>query len=359
MIKLILSLLTLILPVLSFSQSGGFGVYNFLNLPGSAQMASRGGYNISIFDSDLNQAEQNPSLLNPSNSNKIALNYIDYFTGINFGYASYAYDWNKYGTFSAGIRYLNYGKFILADENGSITGEFRASDYALNVSWSKDIYKNIRAGITFKPIFSHLETYNSFGIAFDMGISYVKPEKEFCASLLIKNAGFQIKPYYQGHYEPLPFDMQLGLSKKLAHAPFRISLTAWKLNKWNLLYQTEDNTTSISFANESDTTFGDQVFNFFDNSLRHLILGVDIILLKSFYASIGYNHLRRQELKIVDKGGISGFSWGFGLKLKKFGIHYARSSYHLAGGSNHFSLQLDISRYIKNKSVDIIKKDEF
>jgi hypothetical protein len=219
--------------------------------------------------------------------------------------------------------------------------------------WAKNIYKNIRAGIDFKPIFSQLESYNSFGIAIDIGISRVIAEDEFTISLVAKNIGFQVKPYYQGHFEKLPFDLQAGVSKKLAHAPFRVSLTAQKLNKWNLLYDKEEMITSISFANDTEETKGELLFNFLDNSFRHLIIGIDILLLKSFYASVGYNHQRRQEMKIVDKSGLSGFSWGFGIQLKKFGINYARSSYHLAGGSNHFSLQFDLSQFGKTKNTEI------
>jgi hypothetical protein len=351
--KIKLIFVTLFFPLISFSQSGGSGVYSFLNLTNSARLASIGGYNISIFNDDLNFAAQNPALLNPLNNNKLALNYIDYFSGINFGYTAYARDYGKYGTFAGGIHYLNYGKFIAADETGIIAGEFKASEYAINMIWAKNIYKNIRAGIDFKPIFSQLESYNSFGIAIDIGISRVIAEDEFTISLVAKNIGFQVKPYYQGHFEKLPFDLQAGVSKKLAHAPFRVSLTAQKLNKWNLLYDKEEMITSISFANDTEETKGELLFNFLDNSFRHLIIGIDILLLKSFYASVGYNHQRRQEMKIVDKSGLSGFSWGFGIQLKKFGINYARSSYHLAGGSNHFSLQFDLSQFGKTKNTEI------
>ena len=355
--KLLLILTTLILPVFSFSQSGGYGVYNFLNLTNSARLASLGGHNISVYNDDLNFAAQNPALLNSLNNNKLSLNYIDYFAGINFGYTAYARDFGKLGTFAGGIHYINYGKFISAEENGIINGEFKASDYALNLIWAKEVYKNIRAGINLKPIFSNLESYNSFGIALDLGISYVNNEKEFCASLVAKNIGFQINPYYEGHYEKLPFEVQVGVSKKLAHAPFRVSLTGQKLNRWNLLYDTEEEITSISFATDTDTSKGEVLYDFLDNSFRHMVIGVDIILMKSFYASIGYNHLRHQELKITDKAGLTGFSWGFGVTLKKIGINYARSSYHLAGGSNHFSLQFDISQFNKTKSVEIIKNE--
>ena len=344
------------MPIFAKAQIGGAGVYDFMNLTNSARVASLGGKNISIYDDDLNFAHHNPALLNPTMNERLILNYINYFAGINFGYAGYALDKGEYGTFSLGIHYINYGKFIAADERGVITGEFSASDYAFNLIWSKEFYKNLRAGINLKPIYSHLESYNSFGIAADLGVTYLKPEKEFAVSLTLKNIGTQIKPYYKGHYEPLPFDIQLGISKKLAHAPFRINVTTHHLHKWNLRYEVPQETTQISFAEEADTTKGNHLYNFLDNSLRHFVFGIEFLPLKSFYASFGYNHQKRQEMKIIDKGGFVGFSWGFGVMLKKFGISYGRSSYHLAGGSNHFSIYIDLSKIGKKKNIKIDSK---
>ena len=353
MFKYKLILVLIIIPFLSFSQIGGSGVYDFLNLTNSARVASLGGKNISIYDDDLNFAHHNPALLNPDMNNRIILNYINYFAGINFGYAGYAFDKGKYGTFSAGIQYVNYGTFIAADETGIITGEFKASDYALNLIWSKEVYPNISAGVNLKPIYSYLEQYNSFGIAADIGVTYFKKEKEFAVSLLMKNIGTQIKPYYSDHYEPLPTDIQIGVSKKLAHAPFRVSFTAHHLNKWNLMYEVPQKVTQISFAGEEEKVRGENLYNILDNTMRHLIIGVDLIPLKSFYATLGYNHQRRQEMKLLDKAGFVGFSWGFGIKLKKFGVSFGRASYHQAGGSNHFSVYFDLESMGKKKNIEV------
>ncbi len=351
-------LVFLILPLFINAQTGGKGVFDFLNLTSSARVASLGGKNISIYDDDLNLALQNPALLNSTMNDKIILNYVNYFAGINYGYTGYSFEHKRFGTVSVGLQYMNYGNFIAADETGIITGEFSASDYALNLIWSKDLFKNIKGGVNIKPIYSHLEAYSSFGIAADIGITYYKIEEEFAASLVIKNIGTQIKSYYKGHYETIPFDIQLGVSKKLAHAPFRVNLTAHHLNKWDLRYDVPEKVTLISFADETDTNSGEVLTNILDNSLRHLIIGVELIPLKSFYASLGYNHQRRQEMKIYDKGGMSGFSWGFGVKLKKYGISFGKATYHLAGASNHFSVYADLSKMGKKKNIEVYQKRE-
>lgn len=345
------SIILFLLSVQMFSQVGGSGVYDFLNLTNSARVASLGGKNISTFDKDLNFAHHNPALLNSEMDNRIILNYIRYFAGINFGYAGYAFEANTYGNFSIGVQYVNYGNFIAADETGLITGDFTASDYALNVIWSKEIYRNIQAGINLKPVYSHLEQYTSFGIAADIGLTYFKKEKELAASIVFKNLGTQIKPYTENHYERIYPDIQLGISKKLAHAPFRVHFTAHRLNKWNLKYDVPSKITQISFANEENET-GNDISDILDNAFRHAIIAVDFIPLKSFYATLGYNHQRRQEMKLFDKAGFTGFSWGFGLLMKKFGISFGRATYHLAGASNHFSVYLDVNNFKEKKSIE-------
>ncbi|MCF6183249.1 MAG: type IX secretion system protein PorQ [Bacteroidales bacterium] len=343
----------LIFTLSGYSQIGGNGVYNFLNLTNSARIAALGGTNISIYDDDLNFAKENPALLNSEMNKKLVLNYVNYFAGINYGYAGYADDFKKFGTISVGIQYINYGNFVAADETGIITGKFTAADYALNIIWSKQLFKNITGGVNFKPVYSHYESYNSFGIAADIGITYYKKETDFAASLVAKNIGTQIKPYYKGHYEPVNFDLQAGVSKKLAHAPFRVNLTAHHIYKWDLRYEVPEDITQISFAQEPDTVKGEALSNFLDNAMRHLIIGVEFLPLKSFYASIGYNHQRHQEMKLIDKSGFTGFSWGFGVKLKKMGFSFGRASYHLAGGSNHFSIYFDISKFEKTERVEV------
>ncbi len=341
------------MPFILTAQIGGNGVYGFLNLTNSARIASLGGINVSIYDDDLNFAIENPALLNADMNKKIVLNYVNYFTGVNCGYAGYVDNFKKIGTLSVGIQYINYGKFIAADETGIISGNFAASDYALNIIWSKQLFKNITGGITFKPIYSSLEIYNSFGVAFDIGITYYKKETDFAASFLVKNVGSQIKPYHKGNYEHISSDVQAGISKKLAHAPFRVSLTAHHLYRWNLRYEVPEGVTQISFAQEQDTLKGEMLTNFLDNAMRHLIVSVELLPLKSFYASIGYNHLRHQEMRLIDKSGFTGFSWGFGIKLKKMGFSFGRASYHLAGGSNHFSVYFDISKFGKKQRVEV------
>lgn len=350
-IKFIMKLSKLIIILFFLSgtvsaQIGGKGVYQFLNIPASSRTSALGGMNISIFDDDLNMSVNNPALLNNEMTKKVAINFLGYFAGVKSGHTSYAFNIKNYGVFAFGINFLNYGKFTAADETGIKTGEFSASEYAFNLTWSKELFKNINAGVNFKPIISQLERYKSFGIAFDLGMIY-RNEKQFSAGLVIKNIGTEIKPYYSGHYEKIPIDFQIGVSKKLEHAPFRFSITANQLHRFDLTYDKPTDNKNTIFESSDQSNTGNKIENGIDKTLRHLVFGVEFTPLKSFYFDLGYNHRQRKELAVISKTGVVGFAWGFGLKLKRFDISYSRVKYHLSGSSNHIGLMLHIDKLKK------------
>ncbi len=334
------------LTVPTIAQIGGHYTYAFLNLTNSARVASLGGKSVSIWGDDLNLPFHNPSLLNAQMDKHIVLNYVGYFAGIKYGYASFARDFGKKGTFAAGMHYSNYGTFTGADELGVLTGDFRAAEYALNLIYSRKIDSMLSVGVNLKPIYSNLEAYSSFGLAADLGITYFNPERLFTAAVVMKNLGSQIIKYYEGaERENMPFEIQAGVSQKLLHAPFRFSLTLQHLQRFDLTYKS-----TIDNRNLFDPSNGEKITKnkyevFGDKLMRHAIFGMEFIPGENFYVSVGYNYQRRQELKVPISTGMVGFSWGFGLKINKYRFSYGRSTYHLAGASNHFSLSVNLSEF--------------
>src|SRR5665648_255008 len=111
----------------SFSQTGGDNVYEFLNLAHSGFVASLGGSNVSLQGNNLNLAYHNPALLNSGMNKSLALNYVNYFAGINYGLAMYSRSYPATGNFAAGLTYLNYGSFAATNASGIITGSFSAA----------------------------------------------------------------------------------------------------------------------------------------------------------------------------------------------------------------------------------------
>lgn len=349
MFRNLLIILTGILSLSIYGQSGGDNIFEFLNLPNSARIASLGGKQVSIFDDDLNFVNSNPSLLNGSMSNQLAMNYINYLADINYGSVAYARTFGHYGNVALGVNYFDYGKFTYADQLGVQGDNFRASDYTINASYSRPILDSLfHVGGTIKAINSKYETYNSFGLALDAGITFHSAKQLFTASLVIKNLGVQLNTYYgDTGQEPFPFEIQLGLSQKLKYAPFRLSVLFQHLETPNLRYKTEQD-----LKDEIDPITGepkkeDKLANFGDNLMRHVVFGLEFLPTKNFHIDVGYNYKRRQELKITDKPGFSGFTYGFGLKLYKFRISYGRARYHLAAVSNHFTINVNLSEFSK------------
>lgn len=329
--------------ILLFPQAGR-GVYRFLDLPVSSRMAAVGGTNVSLRDNDVNFAFMNPALLTEETHGVIGLNMASYLSDIKFGSAVYGHNFGEINYMSFGVQYVDLGKFKGYDELGNYTEDFTAKDIALYISYARPLSEYITVGTTFKPIFSAYERYSSFGIAFDAGINYSKDL--FSAGLVFRNMGAQLKGYYpdeQGqHREPLPFDIQLGVSKKFAHAPIRISGTLNNLNRWDVAtYQSTTNTTT----NLDGTTVVKEVKPL-DMAFRHLVLGVELVPTDNFYVALGYNHRRHQEMTMEGFKSLAGFSMGAGIKLYKFHVGFGMTQFQVGNFAYQFSISTNLNEFV-------------
>ena len=170
-------------------------------------------------------------------SKSLALNYVNYFAGINYGLAMYSRSVKGIGNFAAGLTYLNYGSFtelILQELLPAVS--VPQNILYLSFIHARSIH-SFTVGATFKPILSQLERYTSFGFAFDIGASWHNHNKLFSAGLVIKNIGYEVTTYAGEARQKLPFEIQAGLTQRLPHAPFRFSLTLRHLEKFDLTYQ--------------------------------------------------------------------------------------------------------------------------
>lgn len=328
------------------AQFGGNSTYDFLNLTSSARVNALGGNQVGLIDSmELSLSYYNPAMLMPGSSNTLSINYIDYLGDIRYGYASYAHSFNNIGTFSTGIQYINYGTFKEATPDGELTGRtFKASDYALNLLYSKNVWDNFTAGVNLKPIYSVYESYTSFGIAADLGVSYIDSSGNFSAGIVAKNMGAQLTTYVvNGDREPLPFDLQAGFAQRLAHAPFRFNVTLQHLTNWKL---TDYSTWTYDHREDDYLGIGrsDDIVKQF---MRHVILGIEFIPTKNFIVGVGYNFQRRWSLSLADNPASVGLSAGFTVKVSKFRVSYALASYHVSGPSNIFSVSTNLSEFVR------------
>ncbi len=331
----------------SSAQIGGQNIYRFLNLPNSSRVLGLGGEAVSQRDDDVSLAYQNPALLNQSMDKRVLISFNDYFAGINYGYAAYGFKLGKFGMAHAGMQYVNYGTFDQADNTGEIMGTFSAGEYCLTTGVSKSIDSMFNVGVNLKTIFSSLEQYNSFGMAVDIGGSYLSKSKLFEAGLVFRNVGYQFSTYSSGNRERLPFEITAGISGKFEHVPLKLSLVAHNLQQPDLSYR-DPSTPEL----EIDPLSGDTIINkigFGNKVMRHAIVGAEFNITKGLSFRVGYNYQRRQEMKVASKIGTVGISWGLGIKIYKFNLAYARSAYHLAGSPNQITVSAKLSEFYRKQ----------
>jgi len=210
----------------------------------------------------------------------------------------------------------------------------------MQVSASRGYLEKWNYGAAIKFINSNYGPYTSNGLAVDAGVLFHDSSKLFSASVLAKNMGFQIKKY-SGNPEDLPFDLIAGVTKRLSKAPFGFSITAQHIHQFDIRYN------DTTFNN--DNVFGQTNNNKksgFDKFFRHIVIASQIYIGDKLEVSLGYNHLRRQELNVGDAGnGLNGFSLGVGALFNKIQIRYARAYYQNNIAYNQFGLNLQLNQY--------------
>lgn len=340
--KLAYVVLLIIFGLQAFAQLGGGTTYQFLNLVAPARIAALGGKPIAAPESDVHFGAFTPSLLDSIDHNQLALTGVSHPGGVGFGDAYYARHYKKWGTFLLGMRYVDYGSFVAADFNGQQTGTFTATDFAFQVGWGYRLDTNWSVGANWKLINSALETYVSWGMAWDLSATYQIPKHRFAVTAMVRNLGFQFGGYHM-HREPLPFELALGISNRFEHLPFRWHITFDNLQQLDLTYENPD-------APQVDPLTGEPIDNsvsLANKFMRHVILGGELQLGKSLNVQVGYNFRRQQEMKLTTRRSSAGFSFGVGLKVSKFRINYGRTIYHVAGASNHFSVVTNLDDFKK------------
>ena len=315
--KTLLALLIALSPFITRAQSlGGTSVFNFIKISNTPQLTALGGINISQMTDDIGLAFHNPALLRPSMHTQVNAVFNSLPASVQNYHLSGGYYLDKQETMlSMGVQYFSYGTITQTDPSGNLLGEFRPNDYVVQVAGARKYGEHWHYGASLKFIFSSYGAYRSSGIAADAGLTYTDTALFLQAGFVLKNMGVQLKTYDGTAKDDLPFDMQLGISKKLAKAPIQFSLTLHHLHQFNIIYD------DTSFNNEngysSETSFANKLFS-------HFVFATQFFITDKIEISAGYNYLRRKELNTGSTGnGLNGFSYGVGVLVKKIQIRYA------------------------------------
>lgn len=323
----------------AFAQVGGKYTYQFLGLVASPREAALGGKVVTNYDYDPTQGIFNPAAINPQMDNKLSLNFNNYIGDVIYGTASYAYLWDRRTqVLHTGITYVNYGKFDGYDEQGNPTNTFGGSEVAVSVGHARNIaFTNFHVGVNLKFISSTLEQYSSFGGALDIGLMYIYEDWDLHITGVGRNIGTQFSAYDKVN-EPLPFELIFGISQTLENIPIRWHFTLENMQTWNIAFSNPNRDET-----ELDGVTKKEKINFFDNSFRHMIVGIELFPEKGFNIRLGYNLRRAEELRIIERRAFAGLSAGFSIRLNKFRLSYTYSKYSTAANTSFFGLLIDLS----------------
>jgi len=316
---------------LSYAQEGG-NVFSFLRLPTSSHANALGGNTISLIERDPSLVFHNPALLGGEMDGMLNLNYMNYISDIHAGSVIYTKNKGERGAWGIGAVYFNYGIMKEVTAENIILGNFAPQNISINAFYSHDLSEKWRGGFTFKMLYAGFMEYASFGLAADAGLSFFDAEKELSLGIVLKNMGAQLKSY-DSRRENLPWDIQLGVTKKWAHAPFRVSMTAMYLNQWK-----------FNYINESmHHTPLDESFS--RTLAKHLVFGIDFIPSQNFWVGVGYNPKVNMDMKLQSGNGLGGFSFGGGLKVSKFDVSVSVARFHPSALSLMLSISTSLSDF--------------
>ena len=258
--KLVLFLL--IINSLLFSQT----TYEFLRVDVSPRAAGMGGSFVAAND-DPDVIFYNPAGLATLTGTPISFSYVKYLLDINFAGLSVSRNFDNIGRFGAGIKYVNYGTFTGADENGAKLPDFGAGEIVFDLAYSNFLSDNFSYGGATKFIYSSIQKYSSTALGFDAGLNYSIPQERWNFAISMLNMGGQLSSY-ASTTEQIPFEIVVGVSKRLQNLPLKFHIDFHRLN-------------------DNSTTFG-QRFNAFT-------VGGELNLSKVLKLRAGYDNKKRKD----------------------------------------------------------------
>lgn len=309
--------------------------FRFLELPATPHALGLGGVVVSGLPA-AGLWQQNPALLDSSLSGQMMLSHQWLYAGLRHSGMAYAHEFKQAGSWGLGVQYLDYGEMQGYDPTGTATGTFKASDYVVQLSHGRK-WEAYRAGASLKWASSGIAGFRANAILLDAGGAFQHPTRQLGAAFAIRNLGLLSRSYTENDQTALPLELRLGITFKPEFMPFRFSLTAHQLQKAGA-----GSADPAAPINKEEPVL-------VDNIMRHFALGTELLLSKNLHLRAGYNHLRRRELRLENAAGMSGFSMGLMLKIRRLQLDYTQAWYHMAGGSSQLGLVVDMNKIFKNK----------
>jgi hypothetical protein len=211
---LMVGIVFLLVPQLTWGQAKvGRAGAQFLELGVSARAIGMGDAFLAISD-DASAVYYNPAGLTQIAEREAMFTHVSYLADINYDFAGLAYPTVKFGgVWGVGLYMLNAGDMDVTHYEASgdhpATGEtFTAKDYALSLSYARNLTDRFSVGMTLKLIDELLDTERAIGWAADMGTLYNTGFRGFKIAMVVSNFGPDLK--FIDEDCPLPMNFKFG-----------------------------------------------------------------------------------------------------------------------------------------------------
>ena len=314
--RILIILVSLLSSLPSWAQEGSFS-QTVLRLPTSSHVAALGGENISLTEDTPWAGMSNPALLSGVSNLSLGLNFMTYAGGSTYAGAEFVKAFGERHTGAAFAQMLSYGEMSETDASGHELGSFSPKDIVFGVGYSYLLSDRWAGGANLKGIYSKYADFSAFALAVDLGINYLDEENDLSISATMMNIGAPLKTF-DDRTERLPYNLQVGFSKGMAHLPVRFSVTLTDLTRWR--------TKDYFHPADEKLSFGKKVLN-------HFVVGLDVEPTDYLYLGVGYNFRRAYELKAAGSSHWAGITAGAGLRLSRFKLGLSYAKYHLSCSS--------------------------
>jgi len=240
---------------ISYGRLGGSGA-SFLEIgSGGKALALSGAY--SALAEGIDALYYNPSGIAKMKQNALQFSYTPYFADMTYQTVGAVFNLGMLGNVGFSFITLQSGDIeitTLEEQNG--TGEFyNANDYALGISFARELTDKFSAGGTIKFIKEGIDEVSSFGWSVDLGATYNTGWKNLRFGFAILNFGpdMQFKgdalkfhtrteednqlmeedvlAEYETKEYPLPLIFQIGVAYDVVNTPdYRLTLAFDKVN---------------------------------------------------------------------------------------------------------------------------------
>ena len=203
--------------------------WQFLKINGDARVAAMGGAYVAASKGDASSAFGNPASLSDVKNIDVSLSHVNWIADITYQTIAIAKNFENIGVFGINFAYLNYGD-MFETINSPIAGEdrtsqvvtgntFSANDFAIGISYSKQITDKLSVGGNVKYIKESIAEVSMSNWALDFGTVYYTGLRSLRVAMTARNFGPDVHMTgYTEEYQAEPTEVKMPIDFRLGVA---------------------------------------------------------------------------------------------------------------------------------------------